>query len=398
MESNFNRELGRPVIITPGSSVAALGFTRSLGEQGVPVIALGGTSGPGLFSKYCRAMARNGLSERSVLIETVMRIAESLHQRPVLLACSDDAARTISLNKSALERCMDAPVFDTEVGGACLTKTGLHDAAEKLGVPQPQAYFPEGLEGLARIAESIDYPCVLKPDNSKEFYRAFGVKAVIARSRDELIQSYVATASRNIRAFVQEYVPGETDANYGFAAYFDRDSRPHCAVTYRRLREWPPNSLGITAMAVSIDAPKLLEQASRFFSGLKYHGIAQAEFKRDPRDNQWKILDVNPRAWTSNLLATRCGCNIPYAAYLDCNGLSLEGSRMRPSVKWVNITDAFFSSLSGWGRGQLSLSECLRPMVGGVADAVFDWRDLKPFAWVLRTGAIISHFGKVWQT
>ncbi len=362
------------------------------------MIALGGDPGPGLFSKYCRYVTCRSLSQPSVLIEAVTRIAGSLLQRPILLASSDEAARTIALNKGSLEQCADVPIFSRETTAACLNKSGIHDAAERLGVPQPVAYFPDVLDELSRVAGSIDYPCVLKPDNTKELYRILGVKALMVRSRDELFHSYNAITRRRIRVFVQEYIPGETEANYGFAAYFDKDSRPHCVVTYRRLGEWPPDSFGIAAQAVSVDVPELFEQAINFFSGLRFHGVAQAEFKRDSRDNKWKIIDVNPRAWTSNRLATRCGCNIPYAAYQECIGMSFGESRMRPAVKWANFPDALFSDLYRWPRGQLSRSQGLMRTRGEVVHAVYDWRDPGPFVWLLRNGNMKSRLAKFLRT
>jgi predicted ATP-grasp superfamily ATP-dependent carboligase len=331
-------------------------------------------------------MTREGLNHPSTLIDTVRKITEKLHQRAIIIPASDDAAMTISLSKSGLERYADVPIPSAETVGICLSKIAIHRAGERLGLPHPNAYFPEGLGEVSRVAGSIEYPCVLKPDDSKEFYRALGVKAIIAKSRDELLRSYETAAKHKVKVFVQEHIPGETDSNYGFAAFFDRDSRPHCGMTYRRIREWPPHSPGVAAMAISVAVPELVDQATKFFSGLGFHGIVQAEFKRDPRDDIWKILDVNPRAWTSNRLATRCGCNIPLAAFLDSVGLGFEKPSMRQGVIWMNFREAFFSSLSAWRRRRLSLSECLRPLRGEIVYAVYDRNDVAPSIWGLRPG------------
>jgi len=36
------------------------------------------------------------------------------------------------------------------------------------------------------------------------------------------------------------------------------------------------------------------------------------EFKKDTRDNQLKLLEINPRLWSWTKLATLCGVNFPY--------------------------------------------------------------------------------------
>jgi dihydrofolate reductase len=190
--------------------------------------------------------------------------------------------------------------------------------------------------------------------------------------------------SRVVSVFVQEYIPGDVTANHGFAAYFDPQSMPHCIVTYRRLSEWPRDSPGIASMAISVCEPELVELTTKFFSGLKFHGVVQAEFKRDPRDHRWKIMDVNPRAWASNRLATASGCNIPYAAYADYEGIPLQESYMRPQVRWVNFVDTAFAFLSRWRQSGLSLSDLRIPRSEKMTYAVFDWNDTKPFIWFLR--------------
>jgi D-aspartate ligase len=388
------RKTTRPVIVAPGSSVAALGFIRSLGEREVPVIALGGASGPGLYSKYCRAFACK-VTDPAVLIDAIARIARSAGQRPILLPASDEVARTISLHEPAIAEFADSPIFDHRIADACLTKSGIHETAERFDVPHPRAIFPEDYPSLLEMEDKVDYPCVLKPDDSKSFNRAFGGKAFVVRSNAELRRDYLKCAQKGVSVFVQEYVPGDVRANYGFAAYFDRHSTPHCVLTYRRLSEWPPGSPGISCEAVSVYEPELMRVATKFFSGLKFHGIVQTEFKRDSRDGKWKIIDVNPRAWTTNRLATAGGCNIPYAAYAECEGIPLQESYARPGVRWVNLIDMAFSSLGRWRQGDPSSLDFRLSRREKTTYAVFDWNDPRPLLWLLRNIGWASRLGAV---
>ncbi|MDA4136693.1 MAG: hypothetical protein OK449_06830 [Thaumarchaeota archaeon] len=383
----------RPVIVAPGSSVAALGFIRSLGEMKVPVVALGGGSGPGLHSKYCKAFTCKEVSNSTVLIDAVARIARSTGQRPILLPASDEVARTISLYEAAIGEFADSPIFDRGIADACLTKSGIHETATRFDVPHPRAIFPEDYQSLLGMEDEVDYPCILKPDDSKSFDRAFRAKAFVVRSNAELRRGYLKCAQKGVSVFVQEYIPGDVRANYGFAAYFDRRSAPHCVLTYRRLSEWPPGSPGISCEAVSVHEPELMGQATKFFSGLKFHGIVQAEFKRDSRDGRWKIMDVNPRAWTTNRLATAGGCNIPYAAYAECEGAQLQESYVRPGLRWVNLVDTAFSSLGRWRQGGLSSSD-VRPLRSEKTTyAVLDWNDPRPLVWLLVNVGWASRLG-----
>ena len=43
---------------------------------------------------------------------------------------------------------------------------------------------------------------------------------------------------------------------------------------------------------------------------LGFHGIAQVEWKRDPRDGRQKLIEVNPRLWQWHGLTGACGADV----------------------------------------------------------------------------------------
>ncbi len=368
----------RPAIVTPGSSISALGFTRSLGERGIPVFALGGGDGPGLYSRYCIPV-KLGRMEPRLFLESVARIARHTRRRPVVLPCSDEAAALISSNKAAIEEFADAPVFRPEISGECLTKIGLDRGCRRLDVPHPRSAFPVSAKDLDVIESAIGYPCVLKPDQTKRLEMALGVKAILASTKEELTARFLECRRRGIDVFVQEFIPGGTRSNYGFAAYFDRTSTPHGIVTYRRLLDWPCDSPGISAMTENVHEPELEKAAVGFLKGLSFTGIVQAEYVNDNRDGKWKILDINPRAWTSNRLATALGCNIPWAAYSECDGSDIDPAVASGSFRWLNLMDSMFALMRKTLRGNPSVWRALTPNRTFV-HAVLDREDPGPFA------------------
>ena len=64
----------------------------------------------------------------------------------------------------------------------------------------------------------------------------------------------------------------------------------------------------------------VVEQALALLTALGYHGIAQTEFRLDPRDERFKLMEVNPRLWQWHGLARACGVDLPRIAYLDVLG------------------------------------------------------------------------------
>ncbi|HEX6664613.1 MAG TPA: hypothetical protein VF025_13165, partial [Gaiellaceae bacterium] len=66
---------------------------------------------------------------------------------------------------------------------------------------------------------------------------------------------------------------------------------------------------------------------------LGFHGIAQVEWKRDPRDGRLKLIEVNPRLWQWHGLTGACGADVTQIAYWDLIGMSNSSARTDSSGK-----------------------------------------------------------------
>jgi predicted ATP-grasp superfamily ATP-dependent carboligase len=70
--------------------------------------------------------------------------------------------------------------------------------------------------------------------------------------------------------------------------------------------------------------------------GLGYAGICGTEYKPDPRDGRWKLIEVNPRPTLWFSLCRAADCDIVLHAYLDLIGRPSEAQigRQRDGVRW----------------------------------------------------------------
>ena len=93
-------------------------------------------------------------------------------------------------------------------------------------------------------------------------------------------------------------------------------------------------------------------------------GLSQVEFKRDPRDGSYRLMEVNPRLWQWHGLAAACGVDFPRIAYEDLVGEKPDPARMNGQRRRWAIT------LLAGERPALQ-----RPPY---VDAVFARDDLKP--------------------
>jgi len=60
------------------------------------------------------------------------------------------------------------------------------------------------------------------------------------------------------------------------------------------------------------------------FADIEYRGIFSAEFKRDPRDGVFNLIEVNPRPWWYVDFAARCGVNVCAMTVRDALGEPVE--------------------------------------------------------------------------
>jgi predicted ATP-grasp superfamily ATP-dependent carboligase len=64
------------------------------------------------------------------------------------------------------------------------------------------------------------------------------------------------------------------------------------------------------------------------------------EFKQDPRDGQFKLLDVNARTWGFHSIADAAGVDFPYLLYADQLGLPVDRRRGKADIGWLRmVTD-----------------------------------------------------------
>src|SRR5207249_1478014 len=88
----------------------------------------------------------------------------------------------------------------------------------------------------------------------------------------------------------------------------------------------------------SVDAPGIEQPARRLIEALKFTGLIEIEFKRDPRDGRYKLLDINPRAWGWHSLGRGAGADFPYLLWQMIHGHSLAGMRRRAGVRWIRMS------------------------------------------------------------
>jgi predicted ATP-grasp superfamily ATP-dependent carboligase len=110
-----------------------------------------------------------------------------------------------------------------------------------------------------------------------------------------------------------------------------------------------------------------------------FSGYSCIEFKRDPRDGTFKVLDVNGRHNLSTLLAVRCGINFPWLHYAHLSeGIRPRVSGYREGVYWIDLVRDVGYSAKNLTRESISFMDYLRPYVNPHVFAILDAHDIGP--------------------
>jgi predicted ATP-grasp superfamily ATP-dependent carboligase len=256
--------------------------------------------------------------------------------------------------------CFRLAIPSREALHTCLDKGATHESALKAGVPSPTCREVRNAVELAAVAESIRFPCVLKPVEAHHWRKGKNWELVGSRkvapigSREELIEEYERVSRAGGRVLVQEMVAGGDDALYIYACYMDAQSQDVGFHVRKRLQI--PEVFGTGCIVETIEDPGIRERTVRLLSSIGFRGIAEVEYKWSEALQDFQLIEVNARPWDQHRLGNACGVDLPYVAYCHEAGLPLPAP-VRPATghKWI-AEDVFLMEAlrltvrRNWGR------------------------------------------------
>ena len=369
----------KPAFILSAHTMA-LGVVRALGENGVPVIVLHyNEKDMGHVSKYVTHQVPSPHPERDeagfikLLIECSQRFGKG-----ILFPVSDETVVAVAQHKAELDAYFTVACSDWTVAQKFIEKKYTYALADAHGIPAPKTLIPRSVAEVEKYAQSVDFPCLVKPSQSHLFYAHFQRKMFPVDSAAELVAVYQQAAEAGLEVMLQEIIPGD-DANVvNYNAYF-WEGQPLLEFTAQHIRNAPP-WWGSPRVVLSKDIPEVLDPGQRILRAMNYTGYACTEFKKDSRDGVYKLMEVNERHNLSTLLAVRCGINFPWLQYQHLlTGAAPKARKFTTGVYWIDITRDVGYSVKYFTQEKYPLKQYVAPYFGPHVFAIFDWRDIKPF-------------------
>lgn len=295
--------------VTDGRSLSALACARALGERGIDV-ECGDSFSPTItsFSRQVSACVEypDAGEEPEAFASFLRRRVES-NSYDLVVPTRDDTAKVVAAHRSALSEHTGVVVPDHETMRAMLDKKTTMQLAERQGVPVPATYYPDEA-GIDAVAERVDYPALVKPRRGSG---ARGIRR--ADSPTELRRAYTAVRREHGPAIVQEYVD-HSGGHFSVGTVFDNDSEPVAVHVYEEIAQYP-DSGGPAVEAVTVDVDPWVGELLDLLRAVGWVGPAHIDVLRDPVDGTHRLLEVNPRLWTSINLTIESGVDVPGHVY-----------------------------------------------------------------------------------
>ena len=251
-------------------------------------------------------------------------------------------------------------------------KLATKDFVQILAIPVSAAEQLTPQQTAAELVAKYGLPLVVKPKRSYSLDRLTTWGRVhIAETLQEL-EVVLATIAEPERYLVEQYFKGGVGVGVSILA---NQGQILQAFQHRRMREgWG----GSSSYRISeVCDPALLAAATKIAAATRIHGVCMFEFRRNPANGVWILLEVNARLWGSLPLPVSMGIDFPRAL---CDMLLGRPTRLpvayRAGVRSRNVLLDGFNLLNATRRRRL----------GGIKAVVAAWADFLAQPFWLMTG------------
>ena len=262
-----------------------------------------------------------------------------------------------------------------------LNKETQYRLAAQAGIPTPRTYVLHSADEIGEAIRSLGLPCLVKPVFSHRWVRAFqdGTKLMMVRSHEDALRVFSKVVAKGLEVLLQEWIPGPDDHIYSIHLYMDKRGQILGLGTDRKLRQYLPRT-GNGTLRVTTSNSAVTDLGIRTVEALEFSGLGNVEFRLDPRDGQFKLMELNGRATSALTITSASGVDLPWIAYCDAIDRPIRAADVcKARVKWWYFEGDYMSYRIYRRRRELTLFEWVKSVWGATSFAWFSRDDLKPF-------------------
>lgn len=371
-----------PPAVIAGAYQTGVLAVRSLKRRGVRTSCIDSNrSNPGFQSVYGPALlCPDPDGHPDDWLRFMLELSASNGARAALIPSSDKFVSAIARHADALR---GAYILSPgiELQASLAEKMPQYDLAARHGMPMPVTRYVGSVEDVLEVAEAVRFPCLLKPGHFREWQRfpaghaLLGRKIAVARSKEELVETYAMASGATPRLIVQEIIQGGDTAKRVYLSCYDACGRRIANAMFRELR-CDPMGFGPATVSEPVSDPEVDSICDRFLRSLGYVGLCEIEMKWDSRDGKPKLIEANPRLSGGGDAAPYAGVDLCWIHYQDLIGR--EVVPVAPNAgnfHHIVLRNDACAVPAYWKAGLIGWRDVLRSYRGPRAYYDLDWND-----------------------
>lgn len=205
---------------------------------------------------------------------------------------------------------IDEPIFEQ-----VMDKSHVNSVASSIGIQLPKECLISKVSEIDDI-DDFNAPFVIKPTRSFVASHLSKKNHVSITSDRENAKEQIQDALQNTPVLVQEFFQG-----HGVGVEFlAKNGEILTAFQHERLHE-PLNGGGSSYRRSNQLSAELLAATKKLVGAYEYTGVGMAEYRWNPKTQEWIFVELNSRFWGSLPLAVSCGVDFPaYLFEMLCDG------------------------------------------------------------------------------
>jgi len=375
-----------PVVLVGG-----LNLVRTLGRAGLDaIVAYWDPEEPAFASRYCKGrvhLPRPGSdgAAAAALMALGAEVAGRLRRRIPLLCGSDDSLTLVQANRDCLQRHFLFLMAEPDVARALVAKDRFGAFARHRGLPVPRSLTWSG-DGPGSV-RGTEGPVVVKPNAKADWHHTAlcqklfdgdGKARVFESGAHAAVHPIVVEYARHLT--FQEFVPGGDPDHWSFHGFADESGRVLAGFIGRKVRTFPVGA-GESAFIELAHDDGLEALGREVAARCPLRGLFKMDFKRDPRDGRWHLLEINARASLWLNLGAANGVNLARVAYdYLVYGRTPEPSRALTRYRWLSLGLDWRAARQLASRGEMGLVAWARSILASRnIYNLFSWTDPGPW-------------------
>lgn len=261
------------------------------------------------------------LYHEETYVQAIIQYAEEIkkehpNKEIVLIPNYDHFMRYTIQNKERLAPYVRFNIPNQELLEELMLKENFYAIAEKHGLPIPKTIVHPADQVFTK--KLATYPVVVKPSSAvgwKELKFSGQEKVYVCPTEENLLHvlQTIRESGYQGNLIIQEYIAGGDNELWDAVTYSNTAGKTQFVNLGQVILQEPEiETVGNYTAVIARYDEQVMRQLENFLDDIGYTGFANFDMKRDPKDGQLKVFEVNIRTGRGSFSAEQMGESLAY--------------------------------------------------------------------------------------